>query len=457
MTSRRPLVHVLPLMALLCGAMMLGGCATFSRDGGFDTVAATTRARLGKDVRWPRTAAERAESDAAVAALLAHPLEVDDAVQVALLDNHGLQAAFQDLGVSEADLVQSGRLPNPRFTLRHAEADGLYSIEETLAFNVLALLTTPYAHAAEQRHFTQAQSGAVLAAARLADRTRTAYFTALAARESLRYAGLVKNAAETSAELAHRMLGAGNWNRLDQTQQQSFYMQAMQDLARAQLADARADADLRGLLGIADPQIEVRLPGQLPELPTNIVALPDLETMALRTRIDLQMRRTELDELARRLNLTKATRILNVLDAGPARVQEGPRGYPYEGGYEVSLEIPLFDTGDARVRKAEAVYARAAENFTQAAIDARTEVRKAAEHYRIAYEMAVREQEDIMPIRKQITKQDVLRYNASLISVFELLADARAQIGSVNDYIESARDFWIARSHLDAVSLAPAW
>lgn len=153
MTSRRPLVHVLPLLTLLCGVIVLGGCATFSRDGGFDTVAAATRTGLGRDVRWPRSAAERAKSDAEVAALLAHPLEADDAVQVALLANHALQASFQELGVSEADLVQSGRLPNPRFTLRHADAEGLYSIEETLTFNVLALLTTPYAHAAEQRRF----------------------------------------------------------------------------------------------------------------------------------------------------------------------------------------------------------------------------------------------------------------------------------------------------------------
>jgi hypothetical protein len=53
-----------------------------------------------------------------------------------LLNNHALQASFQELGVSESDLVQSGRLPNPRFTLRHSSGGGLYDIEETLTFNV---------------------------------------------------------------------------------------------------------------------------------------------------------------------------------------------------------------------------------------------------------------------------------------------------------------------------------
>ena len=35
-----------------------------------------------------------------------------------------------------------------------------------------------------------------------------------------------------------------------------------------------------------------------------------------------------------------------------------------------------------------------------------------------------------------------------LIGVFDLLADARSQLTSVNSYIESLRDYWIAQSDL---------
>lgn len=75
---------------------------------------------LKLEVRWPRSAEEYAKSQSRVDGLLSHLLEPDDAVQIALLNNHALQAAFQELSVSEADLVQSGRLPNPGFTLRHS-------------------------------------------------------------------------------------------------------------------------------------------------------------------------------------------------------------------------------------------------------------------------------------------------------------------------------------------------
>ena len=45
--------------------------------------------------------------------------------------------------------------------------------------------------------------------------------------------------------------------------------------------------------------------------------------------------------------------------------------------------------------------------------------------------------------------ENQLRYNGMLISVFELLADARSQITSVNGYIDALRDYWIAQADLD--------
>jgi outer membrane protein TolC len=443
-------------VALLAGCAGLAGCTGFSRDGGFDPVARTVHSTLGLDARWPRSADERAKRDVEVAQLLSRPLSADDAVQIALLANHALQASFEELGVSEADLVQSGRLPNPRFTLRHSSGSGVYDIEETLTFNVLSLITAPYVHKAEQRRFARVQDEVIVQIAQLADRTRGAYYTALAARDSLQYAWQVKDAAQTSAELAHRMLSAGNWNRLDQARQQSFYLQALQQLAHAQAADATANAELLRLLGAADDRARVELADHLPELPHNLVELPDLERTALQNRIDLRMLRAETDELARRLDLTKATRFIDVLDVGPTRVRNGPRSQPFETGYELSFEVPIFDTGAARVRRSEALYAEAVERFAQAAVDARAEVRKAMAQYRAAFEMAVRERDDILPTRKMIADQDLLRYNGSLVSVFELLADARDRIASANDYIERVRDFWIAKSRLDTALIAGA-
>jgi outer membrane protein TolC len=438
--------------AAILGTLTLCGCATFSNDGGFDSVAAQTRAHLGKEVRWARSEAEQANSDRQVAELLTHALSAEDTVQIALLNNRMLQASFEQLGISEADLVQSGRLPNPRFTLRHASVAAQYDIEETLTFNVLSLLTVPYAHEVEKRRFAQTQSAVVGAVAQLANDTRRAYFAAVAARESVDYLEQVATAAEAGAELARRMRAAGNWNLLDQAREQSFHLDAQQRLTHAKWVQNWTREQLLDLMGLSDGRV-VRFAERLPELPQNIENLPDVEQAIMQNRVDLRRMRIQIDELARSLGLAKATRFVNVLDVGPTRVLQGAQTQPYERGYEVSLEIPIFDGGGPRVRRAEAVYSQAVDRFTQAALDARSQIRQAYAAYRASFDIARQQRDEVVPTRKIIAAQNLLRYNASLISVFDLLADARGQIASVDDYIQDVRDFWKAKSELDAALL----
>jgi len=442
-----------PFVTVMLAGFALCGCATFSKDGGFDSVSTDTRAYLHEEVRWARTEEERGKDDRQVAELLAHTLSAEDAVQIALLNNRRLQASFEQLGISEAALVQSGRLPNPRFTLRHASAAAQYDIEETLSFNVLSLFTLPYAHDIEKRRFAQVQSAAVITVVQLANDTRRAFFAEVAARESVHYLEQVRTAAEASAELARRMLAAGNWNLLDQAREQSFYIAAAQRLTRAKLMEAAAREKLLRLMGLASEPTALRLAENLPELPPSVEDLPDVERAILQNRIDLRLLRMQLDELARSLGLSKATRFINVLDVGPTRVLQGAESQPYERGYEVSLEIPIFDGGGPRVKRAEAAYSQAVDRFAQAAIDARSQIRESYAAYRATFDIARQQRDEILPIRKSIAEQNLLRYNASLISVFDLLSDARGQIECVDDYIQSVRDFWMAKSELDAAVL----
>ena len=451
-TRRRARPHM-PLATLALAAFALIGCSTFSADGGFDPVRKQTRAYLDKDVHWSRSEEERAKGDAQVAELLSHAMSSEDAVQIALLNNRALQASFEELGVSEADLVQSGRLPNPRFTLRHAGFAAEYDIEETLSFNVLSLFTAPYAHEIEKRRFAQVQSAVVIAVVQLVNDTRQTYFAAVAAHESVHYLEQVKTAAEASAELARRMLVAGNWNVLDHAREQSFNSDASLRLTRANLIEISAREKLQRIMGLSGEQQAFQLADRLPDLPQHIEALPDVEQIILQNRIDLRLKRLQIDELARTLGLDKATRFINVLDVGPTRVLQGAASRPYERGYEVALEIPIFDGGGARVKRAEAVYSQAVDRFTQAAIDARSQIRVAYAAYRSNFDMATRQRDEVVPTRKLIVEQNLLRYNASLISVFDLSADARSQIEGVNDYIQSVRDFWMAKSELDTALL----
>ena len=102
---------------LLIGSalLLLAGCATFSPDGGFSSVESVAKERLNKDVKWVKSDDDANSVRSIVQQLLAKPLSADDAVQIALLNNRGLQATYAELGIAEADLVQAGRMTNPHF------------------------------------------------------------------------------------------------------------------------------------------------------------------------------------------------------------------------------------------------------------------------------------------------------------------------------------------------------
>ena len=163
-------------------------------------------------------------------------------------------------------------------------------------------------------------------------------------------------------------------------------------------------------------------------------------------RLDVQMAKLDAERMANSLGLTKATRFVNVLEVG--YTNESETGERRKNGYEIELELPLFDWGDARVARAETQYRQAMARTAEIAVNARSEVREAYAAYRTAYDLAKHYRDEIVPLRKRIAEENVLRYNGMLIGVFELLADAREQVGSVNAAIEATRDYWLAETAL---------
>ena len=437
------------MLLLVPVALALGGCASFSQDGGFNSVEKTTQERIGKELKWAKTDADRSAIDQRVAEVLGKPLSVDDAVQIALLNTKGLQASFYELGISEADLVQAGRLPNPHFSMLRARDGDEFKIEQAFTFNVFSLITMPQVVAIEQRRFAQVQRAITMQTLSLAAETRKAYYAAIAADQTLSYMEQVRRTAEAGAELGRRLAQVGNWSKLQQAREQSFYADAALNLARAGQAQIAAREKLTRLLGLWGERALFKLPQRLPDLPKVANDLPEVEQIAMEQRLDVQAAKLDTEALAKNLGLTKTTRFINALEFGPARVLEGQRSEPYKRGYELSLELPLFDWGTARVARAEALYMQAVYRAAETAINARSEVREAYQGYRSSFDIARHYRDEIVPLRKRIAEENQARYNGMIIGVFELLADARAQISSVNSYIESLRDFWIAQADLE--------
>jgi outer membrane protein TolC len=110
----------------------------------------------------------------------------------------------------------------------------------------------------------------------------------------------------------------------------------------------------------------------------------------------------------------------------------------------------LFDFGTARVARAEALYLQAVSRVAQAAVDAESELREAYAAYRTAFDTARHYRDEVVPLRKKISEETLLRYNGMLVSVFELLADAREQVAAVNAAMDATRDYWLAETDLQS-------
>ncbi|MEY4730381.1 MAG: hypothetical protein RL020_1539, partial [Pseudomonadota bacterium] len=255
---------------ILMALVLLNGCASFSKDGGFGVVEQTSQQRIGKEVKWVKSAADRSLVETRVAELLKNPLGVEDAVQVALLNNQGLQAAFADLGIAEADFVQAGRLPNPGFSIGRLTRGSELEIERGVHLNLISLLMMPFKSEMEQRRFQSVQNEVAVSALKLASQTRKAYFSAVAADEGVRYMNQVKQAADASAELARRMAQTGNWNKLNQAREQGFYADAVLNLARAEQMQTASREQLTRLMGLWGEQVKFALPERLPDLPKSV-------------------------------------------------------------------------------------------------------------------------------------------------------------------------------------------
>ena len=441
---RWPRQRVLFILGL---TLALGGCASIGSADGFPAVSKTATEQLGKDLQWARSDADLDAIAQRVAELLRAPLTADSAVQIALLNNRGLQASFQALGIADADRVQASRLPNPGFSFGRSRRGDEREIERSLSIDLGHLLLMPLARQAETRRHAAVQRSVSMQMLGLAASTRKAYYNAIAADQTWRYMQQVRASAEAGAELARRLAQVGNWTALQQAREQGYYATAALNEARAQQARIASREQLIRLLGLWGWQTQFTLPERLPDLPPEPADRPDIEQVAMAQRLDVQAARLQAEATARNLGLSRVSRFINVLELGYARntSNEAPR----QTGYEISFEIPLFDWSGSRVAKAEAIYMRSVHEAAQVAIDARSEVRQAYGAYRTAWDIARHYRDEIVPNAQRISEQNLLRYNGMLIGVFELLADARTQVASVNAAIEAQRDFWLAQADLE--------
>ncbi len=452
----------LNIAAVIAIPLVAAGCTTTAGlddvsdpVAGFTTVAARAGAVTGKRTAWVQSREEAQALSAQVGSLVQKKtIGPDVAVQVALLNNRGLQAAYAEIGLSATDVWQEGMLVNPTISVGMIGVDPVRTIEGAVASNILALMTRQRRVAVADTRFRQAQLRAAEETLRLAADTRRAWINAVSARESVSYLSQAQAAADAASELAQKLGETGAFTKTGQAREHVFYAEITGQAAEARLAARTAKEELTRLMGLWGPDVDYSVPSTLPTLPKGAKAKRAIEAEALKNRVDLEIAKLELEALAKSYGLTQATRYVSDLELLSG--VEVEREESEEGGTETSVSpalelefvIPIFDTGKARMRKAELAYMQAANRMAEKAVNIRSEARSAYDAYRSTYDIARHYRNSVVPLRTKIEAESVLTYNGMITNTFELLADTRAKFSSIMLSLNAKRNFWLADVNL---------
>lgn len=383
-----------------------------------------------------------------VGELLAAPLAREDAVTLALLNNPVLARRWAELRIDAAERVRASRPPNPALHLARLQRGDERETERGVSIDLLGLLAWPATRGAANRHYEAARQSALRDALALARDARIAWTDAVAAASTLAHARATADAAGTARLYAERLAAAGNASALAARRAQAFDAEAGIALARAQ-ADAAASREaLVRLLGLADGE-RLQLPASLPDLPAQPLDERSASQRAIDERPDVQAARLRADATARSLRLARTTRVINVLETGYQSNRSNEA--PVQTGFEVTLELPLFDFGSARTSSARARWEAAVADVTALAVRAQSQTREAWLRYRTSHDIAARYRDEVLPASTAITREMILRHNGMLVGPFELIDQAHAQAGATARWQAALRDFWIADAQLAAV------
>lgn len=462
-------------------AVVLSGCVTdqdlaeySAKEAGFNTVsAAVSVSTKGKQTVWVQNQDQAREVSARVRSLVhKKTIDADTAVQVALLNNKGLQAAYADIGMNAAEAWQQGMLENPMVSIGllgigTPELVALRAIEGMIATNILSLATRKARVDIADTRFRQAQMRAVDATLKVANDTRRAWISAVSSFETVAYLNQAKVAADAASELAKKLGESGAMAKGGQAREHAFYAELTGQMAEARLASRLAKEDLTRLMGLWGDEVDYFILDRLPRLPRGVNNRKRIEQEALENRVDLRVAKLELEAVAKSYGLTDATRFVTDLEiiSGLEAEQEIETEYEIVGGdleetktrkvvvtpqIELEFVIPIFDSGKARMRKAELAYMQAANQLAEKAVNIRSEARSAYTAYRSTHEIARHYLNAVVPLRTTVEAEALLTYNGMISNTFELLADTRAKIGTLLLAVNAKREFWLADANLAA-------
>ncbi|MCB1599122.1 MAG: TolC family protein [Xanthomonadales bacterium] len=422
----------------------LTGCASLPSDRGYAETGELIAARRGMA---PPGDAGLASAAIAAPDIPTQPVTADQAVRLAFLYNPTIRQEYARLGLGRAELEAARRLSNPSvgYSHLHSRDNGAAQIGRSLSLSFTDLLLLPARQRFASGQLQRLQKDVAAELLNLAKEVEVAWFAAISADQVSSMRELVASSAEHSAALAQRFFDAGNINRLQLDQEYAASAQARIGAVRAVAEALRARSALATLMGLP-ASANWTLAANLAAPPEADFSADQLLRLALTQRLDLSAVQQEVALHEDLLGVTRRWRWLGAVEAGYNAEHE------IDGdvirGPSLTLELPIFNQGQAAIARAQAELVDARARLDALSYAVHSSVSLNLERLRLARDIAERYRSVLVPRREGIVARSQEQFNFMLIGVFELIVAKQQAYDAYQEYLEAVRDYWTIRAEL---------
>jgi len=445
-------------LAAVLAASLAAGCARIAPQEAFDDVAYDVGSRINKRIQWDSGTDDDRDARTAVRAMLSRQLTPASAVQVALLNNRELQAAYAGIGMAQANLVQAGLLRNPVFdgaVTWYADAGGTPNLAFGVAWSFIDLLKRPRRKAVARSALEETKLRVARQVIEHAADTHAAFIDYVAAMEEIDMLKSITQTAKANAKAAAALREAGNITELQFEQNQNFLTTAKLQLAQAEARGDELRERLNVLMGLTGAQTYWSAPHKLPGLPAGMVRAGNVEARAVRSSLDIVIARQKLTTLGRQFRLVRRESLLRDVESGAEyereiEVEENEDTGAKEKtkrrawGPVFEVEIPIFDHGQARKAGVLMQIRQAEDELWALAVRVRSSARLSRARLLTAAKTVDYFEKAVIPQNERILRNMQRDYNAMQESVFRLIAARRQQITAGQQRIQAQRAYWNA-------------
>ena len=373
--------------------------------------------------------------------LLPKPLDADEVVQVALLNNPRMRMLYAELGLAQADIYDATRLANPSIGFSQLSADGMIA-KTTLGISqrVTELLFLHFNSKMARSDVLQAQQRVAHEVLSLEADVRDAYYQYVTARMIATLNAQITEAATVNSQYAESLYAAGNINQLQLNREQSAAAELSVEQHNKEIMAENKYSALLNLMGLQRDavQLDERLP-----LPTeHHFDLSTLQGRALTQRLDIAATREALKTAQQQLQHTRHWHWLGGAEVGVER--EHDKNDAAATGPAVSLDIPLFNQGGGAVMRRRATAETLAANLANIELSTRNNIVSQLAALTHAKQVVDQYQQSLVPLHDQVVVLSQQRFNYMLVGAPDVLLAKQQALNAHQQYLQSVGDYWRA-------------